>query len=46
MAIEHLSPDAGAESIAAALERDGAAIIDNLVDAAVLDRVHGARALH
>jgi ectoine hydroxylase-related dioxygenase (phytanoyl-CoA dioxygenase family) len=46
MTIEHLGPDAGTDSIAAALERDGAAIIDNLVDAAVLDKIHAELAPH
>jgi len=39
MAIEHLSPTVGGEKIAELLERDGACIVDNLVDAQVLAKL-------
>ena len=38
MALEHLKPSDGFEPLAAALARDGGAIVDRVVDAATLDR--------
>jgi len=39
MTVEHLSPDAGAERVAAALERDGCCVVDRLVAPGTLDRL-------
>jgi len=38
MAIQHLPADAGAEKVVAALDRDGAAIVDELVSPELMDR--------
>lgn len=40
MPVQHLDASATSEQIVTILERDGAVIIDNLVDPAVMDRVH------
>ena len=39
MPVEHLAPSEGAERIQKTLERDGACVVDRLVDRAVLERV-------
>ncbi len=41
MSIEHFSATTASEKIAAALARDGAAIVDSLVPAGLVDRIHG-----
>src|SRR5437764_2557683 len=40
MPVEHLAPDTSAEKVAAALDRDGVVVVDEVADAALLDAVH------
>jgi hypothetical protein len=40
MTVEHLPPTTGGEDVAAALDRDGVVIVDELAEPATLDRIH------